>query len=107
MSIDQWMDEVVVLMCNEILLSHKKEFIWFSCSEVDDSRACYTKWSESEKQLSFINAYIWSLEKWYWWTYSQGWNRDRENGLVDTGGEGEGGANWESSIDVYSLACVK
>ena len=25
------------------------------------------------------------------------------NGLVDTGEEGEGGANWESSIDVYTI----
>ena len=32
---------------------------------------------------------------------------EREKGLVDTGGEGEGGANRESSTDVYSLACVK
>ena len=30
-----------------------------------------------------------------------------ENGLVDTAGEGEGGTNWESSIDVYTLSCVK
>ena len=28
------------------------------------------------------------------------------NGLVDTGGEGEGGANWESSIDVYTIFVV-
>ena len=30
-----------------------------------------------------------------------------ENGLVDTVGEGESGANWESSIDIYTLSCVK
>ena len=34
-----------------------------------------------------------------------GRNRDTEveNGLVDTRGEGEGGTNWESSIDIYTL----
>ena len=30
-----------------------------------------------------------------------------ENGLVDTVGEDEGGANWESNIDIYVILCVK
>ena len=34
------------------------------------------------------------------WTHFQGRNRDLENGLVDTAGEGEAGTNWESSIDI-------
>ena len=34
--------EDVVHIYNEILLSHKKEQIWGSCSEVDELRACYT-----------------------------------------------------------------
>ena len=39
----------------------------------------------------------------------QGRNRDIdiENGHVDTGGEGEGGTNWEIRIDIYTLPCVK
>ena len=47
--------------------------------------------------------------KMYWWTYLQGRNRDAdvENGLVDTVKEGEGGMNWESSIERYPLPCVK
>ena len=64
MSISRWMDkEDVVHICNWILLSHKRE--WVSCSEVDGPRACYTKWSQSEreKQMLYINAYIWNLEK--------------------------------------------
>ena len=39
----------------------------------------------------------------------EGRNRDAdsEKGLVDTGWEGEGGNNWESSIDIYTpCACV-
>ena len=49
--------------------------------------------SEGEKQTSYINAYIWNLEIWYWWTYVQGRNgdADTENRLVGTAGEGEGG----------------
>ena len=46
-----------------ILLSHKKEWIWVSCSEVDEPRAFYTEWSQSEreKQTSDINAYIYGI----------------------------------------------
>ena len=43
------------------------------------------------------------LEKWCWWTYFQGRNRnaDVENGLVDTVGK-EGGMKWGSRIDMYT-----
>ena len=61
---------------------------------VDEPKACYTEWSKSEKekQILYINAYIWNLEKLYWWTYFQGRNRetDIDNGFVDTVREGEG-----------------
>ena len=51
----------------------------------------------------YINTYIQNLEKWYWWTYLQGRNRDpnTENRLVDIDIEGEGGTDWEDSIDIY------
>ena len=57
------------------------------------SPAWYTEWSKSErgKGTWYINAYIWNLERWYGWTYLQGRNRDAENRLVGTVGEGEGG----------------
>ena len=47
---------------NGILLSHIKEQIWVSFSEVDEPKACYTEWSKSENQISQISAYIWDLE---------------------------------------------
>ena len=68
-SLTRWIDkEVVIHIYNEILLSHKKQQIWVSSSEVDESRACYTEWSKSERenQISFINIYICNLEKGYW-----------------------------------------
>ena len=39
----------------------------------------------------------------------QGRNRDAdvEKGHVDTGGEGEGGTNWEIRTDIYTLPSVK
>ena len=60
----------------------------------------------SQKEKSrYISAYVWNLEKWYWWTYLQGRNRDTdiEIELVDIGGEGEGGSNWEHSKNIYTL----
>ena len=75
--------------------------------EVDEPRAYYTEWSKSEreKQISYINTYIWNLEKWHWWTYLQGNNRevDIENSLGDTVGEENGGMNWASSTETYTL----
>ena len=60
-SIDRQTDkEYVVHIHNGILLSHKKEQIWVTSSEVDEHRPCYIEWSKSEreKQISYINAYI-------------------------------------------------
>ena len=106
MSIDKWMDkEVVVHIYNGILLGHKREYIWVSSNEVDKPRAYYTEWSKSEReeQISYIKAYIWNLERWFWCTYLQGSNGDAdlENRLVDSVREGEGGTNWESSTETY------
>ena len=61
--------------------------------------------SEREKQILYINAYMWNLEKWYRWTSLQGRNKDTdvdvENKRMDMkggkrGAEGgwEGGMNW-------------
>ena len=56
--------EVVLQIYNGILLSYKKECIWVSSNEVDEPRACHTEWSQSgrERQISYINTYIWSLD---------------------------------------------
>ena len=80
-----------------ILLSHKKEWNWPICSDMEEPRVCHTEWSKSEreKQILYMSIYTWSLEKQYRWIYFQGRNRDTdvENRLVDTAGEGEGGTN--------------
>ena len=58
--------EAVVHIHNGVLLSYKKEHIWVSSNEVDETGACYTEWSKSEKEtpILYINAYIWNLERW-------------------------------------------
>ena len=89
-----WEKMIVVKMWfryKGILLSHKNEWDWVICCDVDEPRVCCTEWCEAERanQVSCINAYIWSLEKWCWLMCLQGGNRDTdvENGL---GGHGEG-----------------
>ena len=68
---------------------------------MDGPRVRHIEWSrsETEKQISYINAYIWNLEKWSRWTYLLGRNRDSDvqNGHVEgEAGEGEGWVNWEN-----------
>ena len=111
MFIDRLMDkEVVVHIHNGILLSHVKEHIWVSPDEVDEPRTYYIQ-SEvrKRKKILYINSYIWNLEKWYWWAYLQGSNgeADIQNRLVNTVVEGEGGMNWESSMETYKSQYVK
>ena len=57
---------------------------------------------------SYINVYIWSLGRWYWWTYlqSSSGDADIEKDLW-TCGKGEGGMNRESSIETRTVLCVK
>ena len=86
--------EAAEYIYNGILLSHKKEHIWVSTSEVGEPRTYYTEWStsEREKQISHINRYVWNLGGWHWWTCWQRCTGDTENRLTDKGGgeEGEG-----------------
>ena len=65
--------------------------------------------SEKEKQISYINAYMWNLEKWYRWSYLQIRNRDieRANMWISRGGEGGGGMNWRTWIYIYTLLYIK
>ena len=91
---------------------HKKEQNWVIFRDVDGPGVCYSEWtkSEREKQISYINAYIWNLEKWYRLTSLQGRNRDTdvENKCMDTkGGKLGDGMNWEIGIDIYTLICIK
>ena len=106
--------EYVVYMYNGILLTYLKEWNWLICRDVDGPRDCHTEWSKSERknQISYIDAYMWNLEKWYRWTGLQGRNRHRcrEQMYGHQGGKagvGGGGMNWEIEIDIYTLICMK
>ena len=43
--------EDVVHAYDGILLSHKKERTWICSNEVDKTRAYYTEWSKSERDM--------------------------------------------------------
>ena len=97
----------MVPICNGILFSHKKERHSAICRDVDGPRACHTEWSKSEreKQILYINAYMWNLEKWYKWPYLQSRNRvtNIENKLMDIKGDELGDWDWH----IYTLLCIK
>ena len=61
---------------------------------------------EREKQISYINTYMWNLEKNGTDdpVCSIGVEMQIENGHVDTGRKGEGGTNWESSFDTNTIS---
>ena len=112
MSIHRWMHKGVVVHTHTgILLSHERKHICINSNEVDEPRAYYIEWnmSEREKQILYINAYIWNLERWYWWTYLQGSNGDADimNRLVDLGGEGGEGTHWKRSIETDTSPDVR
>ena len=90
--------KVMVHIHNGILLNYLKEQVWISSNEVDETGAYYTEWSESEREtlIQYINAYIWNVEKWWWWPYMQDSKRDTDikNRLLDSVREGEGGVIW-------------
>ena len=62
---------------------------------MDETEACYTEWSKSERKIpiQYIKAYIWNLVRWLWLPFMQESKRDTniENRLLDLMGEGEGG----------------
>ena len=72
----------------------------------------HAEWSkpEREKQMSYINTYMWNLEKWYRWYYLQSRNRDTdvENKCMDT--KEERGGQWEEFGDwnwhIYTIVTM-
>ena len=93
-----------------ILFSYEKEHILVSSNEGDETGAYYTEWSTSERKIprQYINAYIWSLERWQWWPYMQDSKRDTDvkNSLFDFVEEGQSGMIWENSIETCILTYV-
>ena len=100
---NEWMKKMWSIYTMEYYSAIKKEWNW--AIHRDGLRVCLTEWHKSErgKQILYIKAYRWNLEKWYRWTYLQHRNRDAgvENRHVNTREEGEGGMNWEYHWHIY------
>ena len=47
---------------NGILLSHKTEWNIAICSNMGEPRDYHTKWSKSERQISYDITYMWNLK---------------------------------------------
>ena len=91
MSIDRGVDkEDVVHIYNGILLTHKKEWNWVICRDVDGPRDYHTKWSKSdrERQISYDITYMWNLKRWSnEFIYKTETDSDFKNKLMVTKGE--------------------
>ena len=76
-------------------------------TKVDESRVYHTKWSEgSEKQISYINAYTWNLERWCWWTYLDRAGMETwtwENGVWTQWGKER--VRWTEGVAVTNTRC--
>ena len=51
----------ISLKSSEILLSHKKECIWVSSSEVGEPWACFTDWSKPEREKYRMLTHIYGI----------------------------------------------
>ena len=76
-------------------------------------RDCPTEWSKSEreKQISYINAYMWNLKKkngtdGHSWKAEIETQMQRTNVWTPRGGR-EGRMNWKIGIDIYMLQYIK
>ena len=65
--------------------------------------------SQRERQILYIDIYIWNRERWSRWSYLQGSKGDADikDRLLDTVEEGEGGMIWESSIETLYITICK
>ena len=93
-SINRWMDkEDIADIYNAIVLSHKREWNFAICSNIDGLGGHYAKWNKSEEdKYSMIITYLWNLEnKLVNITKNSPRFKDIENKLVGTSEEKEKG----------------
>ena len=110
MSINRWIDkeDVVHIYTMEYYLAIKRNEagsfveLWMDLEFVIQNEIK----SEREKQILYINAHMWNLEKWNRWTCLKGRNRDANIGNSCVDRWGEEGMNWEIVTDTCALPWV-
>ena len=65
-STDEWIKKMWYIYTMEYYSVLKRNEIG-TFVDVDGPRVCHTEWSKSEreKQISYINTFMWNIEKWY------------------------------------------
>ena len=109
MPIDRGMDKEAVVHIYNALLSQKKEcesviMRWMNLEPLVQSEA-----SQKEKNTKYINTYIRTWERWYWWPHSQGSTGDADvkNRLMNNVGSG---VWWDEQTqkygNIYTIYCM-
>ena len=72
---------------------------------MDLDSVIHSEGSQKEKKISYVNAYMWNLEKWYRGSHLQSRNRDTqvENKHMDIKGE-RGGVRRTGSLGLIHIA---
>ena len=108
-STDEGIQKLWYMYTIEYYSAIKKECICVSPNEVGEPRACYTRWSKSEKDKCCISMHTYGIRKMVLMNLLAGQqlrHRHREETCGHSGGRG-GGADWESSVETYTLPYVK
>ena len=94
---DEWIKKMWYIYRMEYYSSIKgNEIGSFVETWMDLETVIQSEVSQKGKQISYINAYIWNLEKCYRWTGLQGrsWDTDVQNKRIDTKGGKPWGVGW-------------
>ena len=70
-------------------------------------RSHRTTYVRQKKQILYINAYMWNLEKWYRWSYLQNRKGDTEIKHMDNQRGRGGGTHGETGTDTRTLLRTK
>ena len=101
-SADKWIRKLWYIYTIKYHSAIKKEHIWVSYNEVDETGAYYTEWSKPDRKtpIQYITAYIWTLEDRNDNPICKAAKKTNvKNRLLDSVGEGEVGMIWENSIE--------
>ena len=90
------------MKCYSALKRNAFESVLMRCKNLEP--IIQSRVSQKEKKMSYINAYIWTLERWFRWTCLQGSSGDADTDLWIQWGR-ERGALWETSMETYIPTC--
>ena len=109
-SADEWIRKLWYVYTMEYCSAIKKYVFesilmrWMNLEPVTQSEASH---KEKDKYCILMHAYLWNLERWYWWTYLQGSNGDTdiENRLTDTSRGRKEKVGWTERVAWKHIHC--